>query len=237
MDHTAREFEEDLKLIDTKIAHMGGMTETALIQAVRSLERNDTALAELTISQDDAIDRIEREIEEKVITVIARRQPVATDLRQTISAARVASDLERVGDLAKNIAKRVIAVTNEPNNKKLMIGITNMSQCAQQLLKDTLDAYLNRDTDKALKVWSRDDEIDAIYNSVFRELLTYMMEDPRNISFCAHMLFIAKNLERIGDHCTNIAENTYYLVHGRMLEDVRPKSDTTSFGLLGTSDG
>ncbi len=231
MDHTAREFEEDLKLIDNKIAHMGGMTETALTQAVRALERNDTALAEQTIGQDDAIDRIERELEEKVITVIARRQPVAMDLRQAMTATRVASDLERIGDLAKNIAKRVIAVANEPNNKKLMIGITNMSQGAQRLLKDTLDAYLNRDSDKALKVWSGDNEIDAIYNSVFRELLTYMMEDPRNISFCAHMLFIAKNLERIGDHCTNIAENTYFLVHGRMLEHERPKGDMTSLGL------
>ncbi len=229
MDHPVREFEDDLKAINNKIAHMGGMVEHALTQAVKALDQADTTIAEHTIAQDEAIDAIERDIEEKVITLIARRQPVAIDLRQALTAMRVASDLERVGDLAKNIAKRVLAVAGEPNNKKLMSGLRNMSLSAQQLLKDTLDAYVNRDADKAMSVWLRDDQIDLIYNSVFRELLTYMMEDPRNIGLCAHMLFVAKNLERIGDHSTNIAENTHFLVHGRLLQGDRPKADATSF--------
>jgi phosphate transport system protein len=180
------------------------------------------------VEADKAIDALEREVEEQCITMIARRQPMALDLRQIMAAIRISSDLERIGDLGKNIAKRAQAVATEQHPKALMLGLKHMGELALQQLKDVLDAYIERDADKALRVWYRDEEVDAMYNSLFRELLTYMMEDPRNIGLCTHLLFGAKNIERIGDHATNIAETVYYLVHGTSLSDERPKGDVTS---------
>jgi phosphate transport system protein len=158
---------------------------------------------------------------------------MAIDLRQIMTAIRVAGDLERIGDLGKNIAKRATAIADENRPKQLMIGIRHIGSTALEQLKNVLDAYSHRDADKALRVWLRDEELDAIYNSIFRELLTYMMEDPRNIGLCTHLLFGAKNLERIGDHATNIAEMIHFLVYGSPIAEKRPKGDTTSFVMPG----
>lgn len=207
---------------------MGGLAENALGQAFDALEKRDPRLAEAVIASDKAIDRLEREVDDQVVTMIALRQPLADDLRQVIAALRITSDLERIGDLAKNIAKRALAISQEPYPKPLMSGLRNMVERAMRQLKDVLDAYAERNSELALAVWRADEQIDAMYNSVFRELLTYMMEDPRNIGLCTHLLFGAKNIERIGDHTTNIAEIVHYLVHGEPITDDRPKGDQTS---------
>ena len=207
---------------------MGGLVENALGQAFEALEKRDPRLAEAVIESDKAIDRLEKEVDDQVVTMIALRQPLADDLRQVIAALRITSDLERIGDLAKNIAKRALAISQEPYPKQLMSGLRNMGERALRQLKDVLDAYAERNSELALAVWRADEQIDAMYNSVFRELLTYMMEDPRNIGLCTHLLFGAKNIERIGDHTTNIAEIVHYLVHGEPITDDRPKSDQTS---------
>ncbi len=227
-EHIVRSYEEELSSLKAKIAKMGGLAEQIVGQAIDALDRRDPNLAETTIKEDEAIDTLEREIEEQVITIIARRQPMASDLRQVMSALHISTDLERIGDLGKNIAKRALAVVSEQQPKKLMLGLKHMGELALGQLKEVLDAYIERDADRALKVWYKDEDIDAVYNSLFRELLTYMMEDPSNIGLCTHLLFGAKNIERIGDHATNIAETVYYLVHGVPITDQRPKSDITS---------
>ena len=227
-EHTVTAFEEELGNLDTQIAKMGGLTEQILGRAIDALDRRDPALAEATIREDQAVDDLEREVEEQAITMVARRQPMANDLRQIMTAIRIASDLERIGDLGKNIAKRALAVATERHPQHLLLGLKHMGELALEQLKDVLDAYADRNAERALKVWYRDEEIDAMYNSIFRELLTYMMEDPRNIGLCTHLLFGAKNIERIGDHATNISETVYYLVHGTTIPDDRPKGDLTS---------
>lgn len=225
--HIVSAFEKELKGLGSRISQMGGLAENQLSQAIKALENNDFELAQLAIKSDKEIDRLELAIEEEAILIIAKRQPMALDLRRIIVTIRICADLERIGDLAKNIAKRVIAIDGK-TPKSLITGFHAMSDMAQQLLKDVLDAFALEDVDKALAVWKKDEDLDALYNSIFRELLTYMMEDPRNISFCTHLLFGAKNIERIGDHATNIAENIYYMVNGELLTDERPKSDITS---------
>jgi phosphate transport system protein len=227
-EHIVSAFEDELTGLGTKIAQMGGMAEEALALAIEALEKHDTALASRVIDGDAKIDRLEREIEEQAIVMIARRQPMALDLREIMVAIRIAAVLERAGDLAKNIAKRAFALDAETYPKSIIAGLTRMGRLALRQLKDVLDAYAQRDAVKALEVWGADQEVDDMYNSMFRELLTYMMEDPRNIGICTHLLFGAKNLERIGDHATNIAENVYYLVHGEPIEAERPKGDLTS---------
>lgn len=227
-EHIVTSYKEELAALDNKIATMGGLAEQLLGQAIDALERRDPKLAETTIHNDERIDGLERDVEEQAIIMIARRQPMALDLRQIMTAIRVSSDLERIGDLGKNIAKRALAIAGESRPKPLMLGLKHMGELSLQQLKDVLDAYIARDADKAMRVWYRDEEIDAMYNSIFRELLTYMMEDPRNIGLCTHLLFGAKNIERIGDHATNIAETVHYLVHGKSIEDERPKGDMTS---------
>jgi phosphate transport system protein len=234
--HTVRLFEEELKTLDSKIAQMGGLAEQLVSRALDALERRDPGLAEVTVSQDEQIDRMEREIEELAISIIARRAPVALDLRQIMTAIRVAGDLERIGDLGKNIAKRALAVAEEHHPKQLLIGLRHITEIVLVQLKTVLDAYSERNVEKAREVWVRDKEIDAHYNSIFRELLTYMMEDPRNIGLCTHLLFGAKNIERIGDHATNIAEMIHFLVHGEPITERRPKGDTTTFIMPGKSD-
>jgi phosphate transport system protein len=226
--HIVTSFESELRSLDTRIAEMGGLAERLVDQSFEALDKRDTTLAERAIASDRLIDKHERTIEDQSIEMIARRQPMALDLRQITAAMKVASDLERVGDLAKNIAKRALAVSDEPRPKQLMGGIRHMTELAQRQLKDVLDAFAMRDAGKAQDVWRKDEQIDAMYNSIFRELLTYMMEDPRNIGLCTHLLFAAKNIERIGDHATNIAETVYFLVNGAQLAEDRPKGDTTS---------
>ncbi len=228
-EHTVTAFEDELKALDGKIAQMGGLAEHLLGRAIDALEKRDPELAAQTIRQDDAIDRLDREIEELAILIIARRQPVALDLRQIMAAIRISADLERIGDLGKNIAKRATAIAGENRPQHLMIGIGHIGNKAMEQLHIVLDAYAQRDTEKALQVWARDRDLDAIYNSVFRELLTYMMEDPRNIGVCTHLLFGAKNLERIGDHTTNMAESIHFLVKGVSITEDRPKLDRTSY--------
>ena len=226
-DHIVTAYNDELADLNNKIAHMGGLAEEQFGQALDALKRQDTELADAVIAADRQIDTLEREIEEQAILLFTKRQPMAQDLREVVTAIRIASDLERIGDLAKNIAKRIHALTDD-RPVQILSGLGNMGRQALEQIKNVLDAHSERNPEKALEVWRRDEEIDAKYNSLFRELLTYMMEDPRNIGICTHLLFGAKNIERIGDHATNIAENVYYLVHGITLDDVRPKSDTTS---------
>jgi phosphate transport system protein len=226
-DHTVKAFDEDLVAIRTLIAEMGGMAEEQLARAIDALTRRDPELAEQVISDDKKLDQLELDIEERSVRTIAKRQPMASDLRELMVAIRISSDLERIGDLAKNISKRTIAMTDHIP-KRVLGGFRRMGMPALEQLKLVLDAYARRDTEKAIAVWREDENLDQLYNSVFRELLTYMMEDPRTIGMSTHLLFGAKNIERIGDHATNIAENVYYLVEGHPLVDERPKMDKTS---------
>jgi len=230
--HTIRSYSDELKALDEKIAHMGGLAEVQLARCFDALETHDPELAQAVVERDAEIDDLERLLEEQAIQMIARRQPMANDLRQVMATVRIASDLERVGDLAKNIAKRALAIADQQYPRQLISGLRVMEELALVQLKRVLDAYSDRDADEALAVWSGDAQIDATYTSVFRELLTYMMEDPRNISHCTHLLFGAKNLERIGDHSTNIAETVFYMVTGERLQHDRPKGDNTSSTLI-----
>lgn len=226
-DHIVKAYDEDLAILKTLIAQMGGLAEDELANAMDAVARRDGKLADKVIASDRKMDALEMQIEEKAILTIAKRQPMARDLREIMVAIRVASDLERIGDLAKNTAKRTHALS-EALPRKLVAGMTRMGRLAQEQLKRILDAYAKSDAERAMEVWRSDEDIDALYNSIFRELLTYMMEDPRMIGLCTHLLFCAKNLERIGDHTTNIAENIYYLVHGKEIAEERPKKDMTS---------
>jgi phosphate transport system protein len=227
-EHTAKAFDVDLQDITRKVAEMGGLAEKEIADAIDALVKRDTALAQRVMAIDITTDALQREIEEKSILTIARRQPMAVDLRDIVAAMRVSNDLERVGDLAKNIAKRVVALNGDFPPQKLIRGVEHFAELVLTQLKQVLDSYAQRDTAKALAVWKGDDKVDAMYTSLFRELLTYMMEDPRNITFCTHLLFCAKNIERMGDHATNIAETVCYMVEGRPLADERPKGDTTN---------
>jgi phosphate transport system protein len=224
-EHTVTAFDSELNELQAMIAEMGGIAEKMQAEAIDALSRQDSRLAQSIILQDQRLDALQREVEEKAILTIARRQPMAVDLRDVIATIRIANDLERVGDLVKNMAKRVLAMEGNLPPQKLLAGINNMSLMALGQFKAVIDAYSQRDAQAALAVWQRDGDIDNLYNSVFRELLTYMMEDPRNIGFCAHLLFGAKNVERIGDHATNIAETVYYLVTGQNLAVDRPKGE------------
>jgi phosphate transport system protein len=230
VDHTAKAFDADLQEITRKVAEMGGMVERQLSDATRSLVERDTDLAEQVIGTDPTVDTMQHEIEEKAILTIARRQPMAIDLREIIGAMRVCNDLERIGDHAKHIGKRVVALDQDLHPQQLIRGVEHMATLVSALLKQVLDAYASHDLAAALAVWNGDEEVDALCVSLFRELLTYMMEDPRNITFCMHLMFCAKDIERIGDHATNIAETVYYMIEGRPITDQRPKGDTTSFG-------
>src|SRR5215210_701330 len=226
-DHIVSAFDADLGELRRGIAEMGGIAEKMLGDATSALVRDHAGLARNVIAEDPRLDDLQRSIEERAIATIARRQPLAIDLREVIAALRIASDLERAGDLAKNVAKRVIATTGQAQPKRAVMGVERMSDLALAQLHDVLDAYAANDVEAALAVWRRDGAIDAMNNSLFRELLTYMMEDPRSISFCTHLLFCAKNIERIGDHTTNIAEIIHYLVTGE-----RPKDDRSSSAIV-----
>jgi phosphate transport system protein len=192
---------------------------------VLALVNSDLDLARKVILDDAVLDEGQREIDEKAIVIIAKRQPVADDLREIIGAIRISADLERVGDLGKNIAKRAVAVTETRQPPSLFRGLQALADLALTQLKDVLDVYASRDVERIAFTRDRDEQIDAVYTSLFRELLTYMMEDPRNITACTHMLFCAKNIERIGDHATNIAETVYYIVTGKQMPPERPKED------------
>jgi phosphate transport system protein len=223
-EHTVRSFSADLEELSVDLARMGGLAEDMLSDAIQAIATRDSALADTVVARDPQIDALQVEAEKKILRLLALRQPLARDLRQTISALKIAAELERIGDLAKNIAKRAkVLDTVEPAGA--LKGVARMGRLVTAQLKRVLDAYSALETDAANKVWNRDEEVDEHYQSLFRELLTYMMEDPRTISGCAHLLFVAKNLERIGDHCTNIAEEVHFLVTGEQLPTERPKVD------------
>jgi phosphate transport system protein len=227
-EHTMKAFDADLEELSRMVAEMGGLAEKEIADSVMALARRDLDLAQRVIALDPTIDALQRGIEEKAILTIARRQPMAVDLRDIVGSLRVSNDLERIGDLAKNIAKRVLALDADIAFSQVIRGVEEMTKLVLAQVKRVLDAYASRDVDKALEVWRRDEEIDAVNNSLFRELLTYMMEDPRNITSCTHLLFCTKNIERMGDHATNIAETVHYMVEGRPLADERPKGDDTA---------
>jgi phosphate transport system protein len=231
-EHTAKAFDGDLQDLARMVAEMGGLAEKQVADSVDALAKRDSALAQRITQADTNIDALQRTIEEKAVLTIARRQPMAVDLRDIVGALRIANDLERIGDLAKNIAKRVIALNGEFPPPKLIRGVEHMTDLVLGQLKSVLDAYARRDLNKAMAVWRGDQEIDAVCTSVFRELLTYMLEDPRNITFCIHLMFCAKNVERMGDHATNIAETVHYVIDGRQIAESRPKGDTTTLATL-----
>jgi phosphate transport system protein len=232
-EHIVRAYDKELDELGRRIAEMGGIAEKMVVDAMDALGSVDLVLAQQVIAADPRLDAIQREIEEQAILTLARRQPMAIDLREIIGAMRIAGDLERVGDLAKNIAKRAVTIGVESRLPRALIGLKHMNELATELMKDVLDAYAQRDSERAQAVWTRDAELDALEDSVFRDLLTHMMEDPRNISFCAHLLFCSKNIERIGDHATNVAETVYYLVTGETLPADRPKGRRDPTATLG----
>ena len=227
VDHTVKAFTEQLEALSSSIAQMGGLAEAQFADAIEAVSRRDTARAEAVVGGDRRVDELQQQIEEQALRLLALRQPMAVDLRETLAAIKTAGELERIGDLAKNIAKRAIVLNREPPIR-LTQSLARMGGQTLSQLKLVLDAYSDRDAESAEMVWKQDGDIDEMYNSLFRELLTYMMEDPRTIGLCTHLLFIAKNMERAGDHCTNIAEVVYHMVTGGHLAADRPKADLTS---------
>ncbi len=226
VEHTVRAYDEELEALTAELSRMGGLAEVEVGEAIRAIARRDVALAHGVIDRDARLDEIEAEIERRAIRLIALRQPVADDLRRTVAALKISMNLERCGDLAKNIAKRALVIAESDPLTPLTRSIERMGELVAGRLKDVLDALAARDLERARAVWQRDQEVDEHYDSIFRELLTYMMGDPRTIASCAHLLFVAKNLERIGDHATNIAEIIVYEITGEHLTDQRPKLDT-----------
>jgi phosphate transport system protein len=223
-DHIVKAYDQALDHLSSDLAKMGGLAESQVNDAISAIVRRDTALAQAVIQRDVKIDAAQKEVEKRCTSLLSLRQPIANDLREVMAAWKISSDLERVGDLAKNIAKRTLVI-NQSDPIQLTRSIERMGRLAAAHLKQVLDAYSSREVAPALAIWFQDEDIDAHYNSLFRELLTYMMEDPRTISPCAHLLFVAKNIERIGDHSTNIAETLHYLVTGEEITSERPKGD------------
>jgi len=228
-DHTTRVFDADLITLTQLVAQMGGLAQKQVTDSIDALSRRDIGLARQVIAADETVDALQRQIEEKAVATIALRQPMAVDLRTLVAMLRIANDLERIGDLAKNIGKRVIAVSGENSPVTLIRGLRHMAILVVAQLAAVLDAFVDRNPRKALRVWQGDKEVDALYVSLFRELLTYTMEDPGTISMCIHHLFCAKNIERIGDHATNIAEAVYFMAEGRTIAGERPKADTSAY--------
>jgi len=230
-EHIVRAYDDQLKRLKAEIAEMGGLVESQLGQAIQAVGNRDAELGQRCVASDAKVDALERQIDESVIKMLALRQPMAIDLRTILSALRIAADLERIGDYAANVGKRTTALVQFPPVPAVG-GLLRLGNLVRQVVKDVLDAFAANDTARAVQVWQRDEEVDAMYTSLFRELLTYMMEDPRNITPCTHLLFIAKNLERIGDHATNIAETIHFQVLGRTITEARPKGDETSFAVV-----
>jgi phosphate transport system protein len=222
-EHTVKSYGDELNHLTAEVARMGGMAEEQVADSVICIARRDVNLAQNIIQRDDKLDMLQADIERKTIKLIALRQPVAQDLRRAVAAMKISLSLERCGDLAKNIAKRAMIVSESEAITPLTRSIERMGQLVTGRLKDVLDAYTSSNVNRAVGVWWRDEEVDEHYNSLFRELLTYMMGDPRTITSCAHLLFVAKNLERIGDHATNIAEIIHFELTGEDMISERPK--------------
>jgi len=230
-EHIAKAFDTDLQELTRLVAEMGGLAERQIVDSADALTRRDVELGKRVVLQDKDIDKLHREIEERAILTIARRQPMAVDLREIVGALRISTDIERIGDLAKNIGKRVGELDGDFRPLQLIRGLEHMAGLVQTQVKTVLDAYAAHDKSAAVHVWKNDEEIDALCTSLFRELLTYMMEDPRNIGFCIHLMFCAKNIERMGDHATNIAETVHYIIGGEPVTERRPKGEDTTFAV------
>ena len=230
-DHVVKSYDQELKRLRNMMTQMGGIVESQVALAAEAIMHRDAASATRVVEEDPKVDALEREVEAFVIRMLALRQPVAADLRHIVAALKITGDLERIGDYAANVAKRsiVLAQFSLPYS---LAGLAHLAVMVQGQLKSIIDALGDNDADKAVEVWRSDQVVDDIYNAIFRELITYMMEDPRNITPCTHLLFIAKNLERIGDHATNVAENLYYAVKGESLPDSRPKGDTSAYAVV-----
>jgi phosphate transport system protein len=231
-EHIVTSFDADLNRLDNMIAEMGGLAESQLARSIEALCKRDVAAAERIVPADKRIDDLEEEIYEFTVKLLALRQPMADDLRIVISAIKISSVIERIGDYAKNISKRTIIIHKSPALSGALNTVSRMGNLVQGMIKNALDAYIARDADKADDVRARDREVDLLHTSLFRELLTYMMEDPRNITPCTHLLFVAKNIERIGDHTTGIAEQVHFMVHGKMPAEERPKGDGSSTAVI-----
>jgi phosphate transport system protein len=227
--HTMLAFDDDLRELAAEIVEMGNRTEKQVSNALDALLSKNVSLAREVKAADGAIDELQRAIETKAIETIARRQPLAIDLREIVGALRIATDLERIGDLASNIAKRAEQIGNKNFANEISVQLRHMTQLVLQQLRSVIFSYEHRDVEEALRVWRSDEDIDGLHNSTFRQLLTYMMEDPGNITLGMHLLFCAKNIERIGDHATNIAESVYFILQGGSIPGERPKLNVTNF--------
>jgi len=230
-EHVVRSYDQELRRLTSLLTDMGGIVESQVSLAARAILQHDADAAAKVVEADPRVDALEREVEQFVIQMLALRQPMADDLRHIVAGLKIAADLERMGDYATNVAKRSI-VLNQFSLPFSMAGLSHMAQLVQQNLKTIVDAIGEDDAEKAVLVWNSDRPIDEIYNAIFRELITYMMEDPRSITPCTHLLFIAKNLERIGDHATNIAENLCYAVTGETMNTARPKGDNSPYAVV-----
>ncbi|HYC05343.1 MAG TPA: phosphate signaling complex protein PhoU [Azospirillaceae bacterium] len=227
-EHTVKAFEQELRRLTNRISQMGGYAEAQIADAVQALVRRDTALAERIVQADARLDGYEREVEHDAVRVLALRQPMGSDLREVLAALKISADLERSGDYAANIAKRSVALAKLPAVAPAA-AIPRMGSLVRDMLRDVLDAYVDRDVEKAVTAWRRDAELDGLYTDLFREALAHMAADTDSIAACTHLLFIAKNLERVGDHATNIAETIHFLVRGQPISGTRPKDDRTCF--------
>jgi phosphate transport system protein len=234
-EHLVKSFDTELKRLRDMMSQMGGIVESQLANATKAILQRDSDAAGRAVEDDTKVDALERDVEQFVIRLLALRQPMAGDLRQIVAALKMTGDIERIGDYAANVAKRSI-VLSQFTPPYSLAGLANMTRLVQSQLKTIIDAVANNDTETAIRVWQSDVEIDDIYTALFRELITYMMEDPRNITPCTHLLFIAKNLERIGDHATNIAETIYYAVSGEVLSNDRPKGDNSAYAVIRSHD-
>ncbi|MCK6443258.1 phosphate signaling complex protein PhoU [Elstera cyanobacteriorum] len=226
-EHIVSSFDEELRGLHKSIMQMGGLVEAQIAQSLQAMNKRDSQLASAVVANDGQVDALHHEIDEQVVRMLALRQPMASDLRTVVASLRIATDLERIGDYAANIAKRTLALNVSPTVKPAA-GVLRMGKIVQSIVNDVLDAYADRNADRAAAIRERDTEVDELYTSLFRELLTYMMEDPRNITACTHVLFMSKNLERMGDHATNIAETIYYIVRGKVPAEERAKGDLSS---------
>jgi phosphate transport system protein len=225
-EHLVKSFDEELEKLNAWIGQMGGLAEAQLSGALDAIAQRDASIAERVIASDPQIDKIERDVAQHVIRMLALRQPMAVDLRAIVAALKISGVIERIGDYSANLAKRSLVLGQLPPMRSIG-GLERLGRLVVGVLKDVLDAFGQNDVEKARQVWLRDAEVDDMYTSLFRELLTYMMEDPRNITPCTHLLFMAKNIERIGDHATNIAEIIHFKVQGVELTEKRPKGDNT----------
>jgi phosphate transport system protein len=229
-EHLVKSFDLELKRLLTLLIDMGGMVENQVALATDAVVNRDAMAATRTVELDPQVDALERQVDQAAIRLLALRQPMASDLRHVVASLKITGDIERIGDYASNIAKRsmMLGQLTVPNS---MTGLGHMGRLVQENLKVIIDALGEADADRAVEVWQADLQIDNIYNAIFRELITYMMEDPRNITACTHLLFIAKNFERIGDHATNIAEILYYALTGETLPETRPKGDSSAYAM------